>query len=197
MKFKKANHELEMKYLSVEEDIDTLNPAEDYNKLPTTDSFKWSINGTLDIEIKDKFGNSKFVGKTSNSQIEKINNYYLIKAAGASTDGHAFLLSAPNSSTFGCKEPRAYLDVDKLTNYSTYNSNGKDAQDYIKTTFSRVRLISIRNKKGEMVDKIDLSDFKFAEGNKKFKIEIVNQSHVFVDAAPYGVAMSNNIQHLS
>ena len=106
-------------------------------------------------------------------------------------------MHAPNSNTFGCREPRAYLDVDTLTNYSTYNTNGKDNNDYIKTNFSKVRIISIRNKKHEMVDKIDLSDFKFATGNKSFKIETNNQSKIFVDAAPFGVAMNNNVHHQS
>jgi hypothetical protein len=84
-----------------------------------------------------------------------------------------------------------------LTNYSTYNTNGKESQDYIKTNFSKVRIISIRNKKHEMVDKIDLADFRFALGNKKFKIDSNNQNKIFVDAAPFGVAMNNNIHHQS
>jgi len=121
----------------------------------------------------------------------------LIKSPDLHIIGHAFLLDAPNSNTYGFKEPRAYLDVDQLTNFSTYNPNGKDGQDFIKTSFSKVRLVSIRNKKGDMVDKIDLSDFKFAEGNKMFKIESINQSQILVDAAPYAVAMNNNISHQS
>lgn len=48
-----------------------------------------------------------------------------------------------------------------------------------------------------MVDKIDLSDFKFATGNKSFKIETSNQNKFFVDAAPFGVAMNNNVHHQS
>jgi len=48
-----------------------------------------------------------------------------------------------------------------------------------------------------MVDKIDISDFTFAEGNKRFKIEANSQNQVFVDAAPFGVAMNNNISHQS
>ena len=87
--------------------------------------------------------------------------------------------------------------MEEANNYSSYNNNGREKNDYIKTNFSKVRLISIRNKNGAMVDKIDISDFRFATGNKKFKIEVINNNHIFVDAAPYAVAMNNNITFMS
>lgn len=197
MKFKRDGNELEMRYLAPDEEIDTVNPWNDYHKLPLTDSYVWRISNNLNIEVRDEAGLVKYVGKTTNQLSLKINSFYTINVTDSSLPAHAFLLNAPNSNTFGCKEPRAYLDVDSLTNYSTYNTNGKESQDYIKTNFSKVRIISIRNKKHEMVDKIDLADFRFASGNKKFKIDSNNQNKIFVDAAPFGVAMNNNIHHQS
>jgi hypothetical protein len=76
-----------------------------------------------------------------------------------------WLLSAPKSKSFGYQEPRIYIDVEKVNNFSTYNNNGKDSSDYVRTCFNKVRLVSIKNKRGDMVDKIDMSDFTFAESN--------------------------------
>ena len=57
-----------------------------------------------------------------------------------------YLLYAPNSYTAGNKEPRAYIDVNHLTNYSTCNDNGSKSEDFIKTIFYKVRIINFRNK---------------------------------------------------
>ena len=73
-----------------------------------------------------------------------------------------YLLYAPNSYIAGNKEPRAYVDVDHLKNYSTYNDNGSESDDFIKTMFYKVRIIVMRNKNKVYVDKFDTTDFKYA-----------------------------------
>jgi hypothetical protein len=87
-----------------------------------------------------------------------------------------YLLSAPKSKTLGYQEPRFYLDVDENSNFSTYNNSGSTESDYIKTNFSKVRVVTIRNKRKEIVDKIDIGDFKFAKSNGNFVIENLNGS---------------------
>ena len=57
-----------------------------------------------------------------------------------------YLLSAPNSYQIGSKEPRAYIDLDPVLNFSTYNDNGCKSDDFIKTVFYKVRITIIRNK---------------------------------------------------
>ena len=108
-----------------------------------------------------------------------------------------YLLLAPKSKTMGYQEPRFYLDVEENSNYSTYNNNGSSSPYYIKTNFSKVRIVSIRNKRGEMVDKIDISDFTFAKSNGNFCIEKLNSNDIFIDAAPYASAFNNSLQHYS
>lgn len=57
-----------------------------------------------------------------------------------------YLLSAPNSYLTGDIEARAYLDVNPSNNYSVFNDNGIDAPDYIRTYFSKVRILIFKNK---------------------------------------------------
>ena len=76
-----------------------------------------------------------------------------------------YLMKAPSSVTFGAVEPRFYIDVERSNNFSTINNSGGKTQ--LKTTFDKVRILSIRNKRGEIVDKLDCLDFSFASSNNK------------------------------
>ena len=80
------------------------------------------------------------------------------------------MLSAPNS--YGSIEPRCYLDVNKLDNFSTYNDFGTTVKKkFIETRFNKVRLVTFKAKNGKFNDSIDLGDFRYAESK--------NQSFIF------------------
>lgn len=76
-----------------------------------------------------------------------------------------YLLQAPNSYQCGFKEPRCYLDVDKNFNYSTMNNNGTGGKDFIWTNFSKIRIIIIKTKRGNITEHLDCADFRFASAN--------------------------------
>jgi len=55
-----------------------------------------------------------------------------------------FLLKAPTTKTFGSLEPRFYIDVDKINNFSSINNTG--GINKLKTVYDKIRLITIRSK---------------------------------------------------
>ena len=98
------------------------------------------------------------------------------------------------------------MDVKKEFNYSAIekyvfeNKKGKKRPpgDFLITNFEKVRLTFIRNKRGEIVDKIDGSDFKFANFNKvKAFMTSTSQNESLWDASPFGCAYASKIDKLS
>ena len=81
-----------------------------------------------------------------------------------------YLISAPLSRRFGYEEPRTYLAVNEATNYSQINNEGcQRAKEgaMIQTNFSKVRIIISKNSTGKFIDKIDCTDFTFANTNQE------------------------------
>ena len=76
-----------------------------------------------------------------------------------------FLLKAPSAKHYGSLEPRFYIDIDKMNNFSSLNQSG--GNNKLHTIFEKVRLTSIRNKRGLLDDKFDCLDFTFASSNNK------------------------------
>ena len=70
--------------------------------------------------------------------------------------------------------------------------------DFLITNFEKVRLTFIRNKRGDIVDKIDGSDFRFATFNKvNTFMTSSSQKESLWDASPFGCAYASKIDKLS
>lgn len=93
---------------------------------------------------------------------------------------------------FGYDEPRTYLDVPSLTNFSTINNKNVDScigGNIIETRYDKVRVIISKIKKtNEIKYKIDCTDFTFS---KTYGGEFYHQDKAIkalYDVSLYGVA---------
>ena len=121
-----------------------------------------------------------------------------------------YLIQAPKSKLYGYGQPRFYIKVNKEFNYSAmdkYKSEGGKAKkrptgDYVITKYDKLRLTFFRNKRKEIMDSIDGSDFTFAKLNKTKQVNYVSRENddknkSLWDSLPYGCAYGTSLNMLS
>ena len=59
--------------------------------------------------------------------------------------------------------------------------------------------MTIKNKRGEIIDKVDCTDFKFTTGNKNFFFSKITTSEnlAMFDVAPYASAFNQDLNNYS
>ena len=134
----------------------------DYNeRSKEITQFKWMMQDTGTIELVDEKSGQEYVF-TKDTTVG--HTTYHAAEAGLTM----YLISAPKSRRFGYEEPRTYMDVTWANNFSQINAEGcANAKEgvMVQTNFSKVRIIMSKNTSGKFNDKIDCTDFTFANTN--------------------------------